>query len=137
MKKIAIAVSIVLVALVGWFILKPHTSEVVPVETTTPSEVVIPVQESTPLASEGSSSTGTATYYTAAQVRGHANTDSCWSIVNGKVYDLTPWIQQHPGGQNAITQLCGIDGSKNFNGQHGGQSRPEQELAGFLVGILK
>lgn len=79
----------------------------------------------------------TTKYYTAAEVALHTSTQNCWSIVNGKVYDLTSWISRHPGGSGAIKQMCGIDGSAGFNGQHGGQGRPEQELASFYIGVLK
>lgn len=66
----------------------------------------------------------------------HADANSCWSAVNGKVYDLTKWINQHPGGPRRILAMCGKDASDAFNGQHGGQARPEKELAGFEIGTL-
>lgn len=75
--------------------------------------------------------------YTLADVKLHATRTSCWTTVNGKVYDVTPFITQHPGGANAIISLCGIDGSPAFNGQHGGQARPASELASFIIGTLK
>jgi hypothetical protein len=74
--------------------------------------------------------------YTMTQVRQHASAASCWSAVNGSVYDLTSWINQHPGGSEAILGLCGRDGSATFNDQHGGQRRPANELAGFRIGAL-
>ncbi len=80
--------------------------------------------------------TPTATY-TLADVKLHATRTNCWTTVNGKVYDVTPFITQHPGGANAIISLCGIDGSPAFNGQHGGQARPASELASFIIGTLK
>jgi len=52
------------------------------------------------------------------------------------VYDLTKWIARHPGGQREILAICGRDGSSAFNGQHGGDARPEQLLAGFEIGTL-
>lgn len=74
--------------------------------------------------------------YTMAQVAAHASASSCWSAVNGSVYDLTAWIGRHPGGSGAILSLCGKDGSAAFDGQHGGQGRPESELASFKIGAL-
>lgn len=74
--------------------------------------------------------------YTLAQVAQHADSKSCYSAVNGVVYDLTSWITRHPGGQREILAICGRDGSSAFNGEHGGQSRPEQLLAGFEIGAL-
>lgn len=78
----------------------------------------------------------TASPYTMKAVATHSGAASCWSAVNGKVYDLTSWISQHPGGAERILSICGKDGSAAFNDQHGGQRRPENELAGFLLGDL-
>jgi cytochrome b involved in lipid metabolism len=74
--------------------------------------------------------------YTLAEVGRHPNATSCWTTIGGKVYDLTTWISQHPGGAQAILSICGKDGSVAFNNQHGGQARPAQELASFYIGDL-
>jgi cytochrome b involved in lipid metabolism len=74
--------------------------------------------------------------YTLADVAQHPTASSCWSAIDGNVYDLTSWINQHPGGPEAILGICGTDGSAAFNAQHGGQSRPETELATFKIGTL-
>ncbi len=75
--------------------------------------------------------------YTLSEVKLHNTKASCWTAVNGSVYDVTSWISRHPGGAQAITSLCGIDGSSAFNGQHGGQARSASELASFKIGVLK
>lgn len=75
--------------------------------------------------------------YTAQTVATHNTKASCWTIVNGNVYDITGYIVQHPGGQSKISSICGIDGTSAFTGQHGGQSRPENTLAKFLLGPLQ
>ncbi len=75
--------------------------------------------------------------YTLAEVAVHKDSKSCWTAINGGVYDVTGWISQHPGGSGAILSLCGKDGSSGFDNQHSGQRRPEQELAGFKIGTLK
>lgn len=67
----------------------------------------------------------------------HNSSTSCWTVVNGSVYDLTKWINNHPGGEGAILSLCGKDGSEDFNEQHGGDGGPEKILASFKIGILK
>ena len=88
---------------------------------------------STPAAAGGAQVTAG---YTLAQVTAHSGPASCWTAINGKVYDVTQWINQHPGGAQAILSLCGTDGSSAFNGQHGGQRRPESELAQFYLAPL-
>lgn len=74
--------------------------------------------------------------YTMAQVETHASGSSCWTVVNGNVYDVTAWISKHPGGRGAIMGMCGRDASAAFDGQHGGQRRPEAELANYKIGVL-
>lgn len=75
--------------------------------------------------------------YTAAEVAQHSTAGDCWSIVNGRVYDLTNWVNQHPGGQAVIEGMCGKDGSAGFNGQHAGAGEPAQVLAEYELGPLK
>ena len=78
-----------------------------------------------------------ATTYTLAQVATHNTPQNCWTTINGEVYNLTLWIANHPGGEDAIISLCGIDGSGAFNGQHGDQPNPAKMLASFKIGTLK
>ncbi len=74
--------------------------------------------------------------YTSAQVAAHATSANCWTSINGNVYDLTAWIGTHPGGESAIIQLCGTDGTSAFMGQHGGDNRANNALARFIIGPL-
>jgi cytochrome b involved in lipid metabolism len=93
-------------------------------------------QADTTATSSSASSTPASTSFTLAQVATHGNASSCWSAINGKVYNLTSWISQHPGGPEHILSICGTDGSSAFNAQHGTQSRPASELATFYIGTL-
>ena len=83
-----------------------------------------------------SASTGETGGITMAEVAQHNSPNDCWSAIDGKVYNLTQWIDRHPGGAIVIKSLCGKDGSGGFNGQHQGQKRPADELTRFLVGTL-
>lgn len=74
--------------------------------------------------------------YTAAEVSMHAGESSCWSIVNNKVYDLTSFIGDHPGGDRNIIKICGKDGTSAFNSQHEGDKKPNATLGGFYLGEL-
>jgi hypothetical protein len=75
--------------------------------------------------------------YTMAKVRENNSASSCWSAINGNVYNLTKWISSHPGGASAISGLCGTDGTSSFNARHRGQGNPTSTLAGYLLGPLE
>lgn len=75
--------------------------------------------------------------YTLEDVAKHSSSSDCWSAVNNKVYDLTEWIRQHPGGTAQIISICGNDGSSAFNEQHAGAREPAGELSSFYIGNLK
>jgi len=44
----------------------------------------------------------------------HNTRSNCWMAINGKIYDLTNFITEHPGGQTSILEQCGRDGSGAF-----------------------
>jgi len=50
----------------------------------------------------------------------HNNQNDCWVSYNGKVYDLTSWLPNHPGSAGAISPYCGTseEFSKAFTKQH-------------------
>ena len=74
---------------------------------------------------------------TFAQVKKNNKSTSCWTVVNNKVYNVTKWINQHPGGSSRILGLCGKNGTAMFSGMHSGQSAPENILASYQIGVLK
>lgn len=74
--------------------------------------------------------------YTMADVEAHASYNDCWTTINGSVYDLTDWVSRHPGGSRAIESICGIDGTAEFERQHGGSSSVQKILALFFIGDL-
>lgn len=74
--------------------------------------------------------------YSLAEVAQHKTESSCWTAVDGGVYDLTPFIKKHPGGKANIMKICGIDGTTAFEAQHGGQRRPESTITEFYIGPL-
>ncbi|MEM4461037.1 MAG: cytochrome b5-like heme/steroid binding domain-containing protein, partial [Nanopusillaceae archaeon] len=76
-------------------------------------------------------------FYTMEEVAKHNSRESCWTVIRGEVYDLTQWIDKHPGGADKILALCGKDGTKAFEKKHGGQEKPEKALEQFEIGKLK
>jgi cytochrome b involved in lipid metabolism len=91
-------------------------------------------EDAAPPASAPTASTSST--ITMADVEQHASSSDCWTVVSGNVYDLTTWIDQHPGGPDYIAQMCGTDATAGFQMQHEGQGEPNDELAEFQIGVL-
>jgi cytochrome b involved in lipid metabolism len=47
-------------------------------------------------------------------VAAHDDADSCWTSIEGRVYDMTDYIEDHPGGAAPILAVCGQDGTEIF-----------------------
>lgn len=69
----------------------------------------------------------------AAEVALHSSRNDCWTIIDGKVYDVTSFIPGHPGG-NAIAKACGIDATDNFKGVEKHSNGAVELLPTFLIG---
>jgi len=55
---------------------------------------------------------------TMQEVERHNTPGDCWVVINGKVYDLSLFQKQHPGGSKIITENAGKDVSNLFNPVH-------------------
>jgi cytochrome b involved in lipid metabolism len=130
-KKTSLALGIAVVAIAGITAVVGNAPQ--NKNSYTPTTVPTTTSSTTVTSTSTAQNPGT---YTLAQVALHNSASSCWTAINGGVYDVTTWINQHPGGPEAILSLCGTDGSAAFNGQHGGQARPAAELASFKIGTL-
>ena len=103
----------------------------------TPSASSTPSSTPTPTASKTQTPAASATGYTLAQVKANSTAANCWTIVDDNVYNLTTWINAHPGGANAIMSLCGVDGTSAFKSQHAGRAMPAGQLESLKIGTLK
>jgi hypothetical protein len=45
--------------------------------------------------------------YTLEEVSSHKGKSSCWFVVHGKVYDVTKFLEEHPGGDEVLLEAAG------------------------------
>uniref|UniRef100_A0A7S3Z3U1 Cytochrome b5 heme-binding domain-containing protein n=1 Tax=Lotharella globosa TaxID=91324 RepID=A0A7S3Z3U1_9EUKA len=56
--------------------------------------------------------------FTTGEVAKHNTKDDCWVIIDGKVYDVTDFIEMHPAGAQIILDLGGQDVTDQFLAFH-------------------
>ncbi|KAG0245860.1 hypothetical protein B0O80DRAFT_495853 [Mortierella sp. GBAus27b] len=74
--------------------------------------------------------------YTLADVKAHNKPDDAWTVLNGNVYNITPYLPFHPGGEKEILRCAGRDGTRLFNLTHkwvNYEYMLKECLVGFLV----
>lgn len=67
----------------------------------------------------------------------HSTAADCWIAFHGKVYDLTAFLERHPGGSEILLKFAGKDASKVFGGKHPASfltMLPEEACLGELEG---
>jgi cytochrome b involved in lipid metabolism len=74
--------------------------------------------------------------YTLADIAIHNTQADCWTLVFEKVYNITTYIRNHPGGASSISKICGKDGTAIFDNKHGGSSSQALILSTYKIGVL-
>jgi len=78
----------------------------------------------------------TLTRITPSLLKEHNKPDDAWSAFYGKVYNITPYLSFHPGGEKELMRVAGRDGTKLFAATHGWVNYDfmlDACLVGFLV----
>ena len=47
--------------------------------------------------------------FASEEVFKHKTADDCWLLIEGKVYDVTKYLDEHPGGSGTVAQLALTD----------------------------
>lgn len=48
----------------------------------------------------------------------HNSAKDCWIVIHGKVYDVTSFLSEHPGGAKIILNYAGKDATPGFEPIH-------------------
>lgn len=80
-------------------------------------------------------------FYTTTEVAQHNKVSDCWLIISGQVYDVSSYMDQHPGLAETIIPSCGSEASEAF-ATKGGTSKDHSGrayalLKNYLIGSLK
>ncbi|KAH7313773.1 cytochrome b2 [Stachybotrys elegans] len=53
-----------------------------------------------------------------AEVARHCSKESCWVVIHGKVWDVTDFMAEHPGGAGVILRCAGRDATEAYDQVH-------------------
>jgi len=69
------------------------------------------------------------------EVEKHADAGSAWIVVEGQVYDCTPYLKDHPGGASSILLVAGQEATDDFKAVH--SKKAWDMLREYHLGPLK
>ena len=69
------------------------------------------------------------------EIARHNTKDDCWVILDGRVYDFTPFLTDHPGGDWAIAAWAGQNATDVFHDVHHGDINTQKEM--FMIGVVE
>ncbi|KAJ2607523.1 hypothetical protein H4S08_004800 [Coemansia sp. RSA 1365] len=70
------------------------------------------------------------------EVAKHNKKDDCWIVINNKVFNITRYLDFHPGGRAQLMRVAGKDGTALFYNTHAWVN-VDAMLNKCLVGFLK
>ncbi|TMW93984.1 cytochrome b5 [Solanum pennellii] len=73
--------------------------------------------------------------FTMEEASEHNTKDDCWVVIDGKVYDVSSYLDEHPGGDDVLLGVTGQDATDEF--EDAGHSKSARELMEkFFIGEL-
>ncbi|CAM9297442.1 unnamed protein product, partial [Lampetra planeri] len=72
-------------------------------------------------------------YFSLDEVKEHNSCKTTWVVIHHKVYDLTKFLEEHPGGEEVLLEQAGSDATESF--EEVGHSGDARDLAThYLIG---
>ncbi|CAH3031879.1 cytochrome b5 isoform X1 [Pocillopora verrucosa] len=69
------------------------------------------------------------------EVQKHNAAGSSWLIIHNRIYDITKFLDEHPGGEEVLLEQAGGDATENFE-DVGHSSDARELMEQYLVGEL-
>jgi len=118
---------------IGGFLQKQNKEE--SSQTLASESAISPAPNSTP-------ANGATKFYTKSEIATRNTPSDCWIIISNKVYSVSKYLTDHPGGASAIIEYCGSDATQGFATQNkpnggGHSSQARSQLSEYQIGTLQ
>ncbi|XP_028812611.1 cytochrome b5 type B [Denticeps clupeoides] len=74
-------------------------------------------------------------FYTRDEIQSHNLSKDTWLIIHDKVYDVTAFLEEHPGGEEVLLEQAGGDATESFE-DVGHSTDAREMLAQYYIGEL-
>jgi len=74
--------------------------------------------------------------YSMEEIAKHTTTEDLWVAIHGKVYNVSPFLDDHPGGPEILKENAGLDVTEEFEEVYHSESARKM-LDDLLVGHLE
>ncbi|KAK1161998.1 cytochrome b5-like [Acipenser oxyrinchus oxyrinchus] len=74
-------------------------------------------------------------YYTLEEIKQHSSSKDVWLIIHEKVYDITKFLEEHPGGEEVLMEQAAADATENFE-DVGHSTDAREMLKQYFIGEL-
>lgn len=74
-------------------------------------------------------------YYTLEEIQVHNMSNDTWIIIHNKVYDVTCFLEEHPGGEEVLLEQAGTDATESFE-DVGHSTDAREMLQQYYIGDL-
>ncbi|PKA62062.1 Cytochrome b5 [Apostasia shenzhenica] len=76
-----------------------------------------------------------ANVYTLADVSNHISREDCWLIIGSKVYNVTKFLEDHPGGDEVLLAVSGKDATNDFE-DVGHSATARAMMDEYYIGVI-
>ncbi|XP_013882756.1 cytochrome b5 type B [Austrofundulus limnaeus] len=83
----------------------------------------------------GDTADGGVKFYTLEEVRVHNMNSDTWLIIHNKVYDISNFLEEHPGGEEVLLEQGGADATESFE-DVGHSTDAREMLQQYYIGEL-
>ncbi|KAK3867308.1 hypothetical protein Pcinc_027228 [Petrolisthes cinctipes] len=73
--------------------------------------------------------------YSLEEIAKHKTRDSCWLVIHDKVYNVSKFLDEHPGGEEVLLEQSGSNGTESFE-DVGHSTDAREMMKEYLIGEL-
>ncbi|KAL4613529.1 cytochrome b5-like, partial [Arapaima gigas] len=74
-------------------------------------------------------------FYTLEEVKQHNTGEDSWLVIHDRVYDISAFLEEHPGGEEVLLEQVGADATESFE-DVGHSTDAREMLEQYLIGEL-